>query len=35
MCSILAHDKQQHLYEYEESIIGDRPTPKNATTESL
>ena len=27
MCYIIAHDKQQTLYEDEESIIGDRPIP--------
>ena len=29
MCSIIKHDKQKPLYEYEESSIGDRPIPKN------
>ena len=32
MCSIIAHDKKQPLYEDEESSIGDRPIPKNTTT---
>ena len=32
MCSIIAHDKQQPLYEDEESSIGYIPIPKNATT---
>ena len=27
--------KQQHAYEDEESIIGDRLIPKHATTEAL
>ena len=35
VCSIIAHDKKQTSYEDEEIIIGDRQTPKNATTESL
>ena len=32
MCSIIAQDKKQPLYEDEESSIGDGPIPKNATT---
>ena len=35
MCSIVAHDKKQFAYEYEEISIGDRPIPKNITTEAL
>ena len=35
MCPIVAHDKKQPSYEDEESNIGDRPIPKNSTTESL
>ena len=35
MCSIIAHDKQQHLYEDEERIIVYRPIPKNPKTEAL
>ena len=35
VCSIVAHDKQQLLYWYEEISIGYSPIPKNATTESL
>ena len=33
--SILAHDKKESSYEGEESSIGDRPIPKNATAEAL
>ena len=35
MCYIVVHDKKQPSYEDEESSIGDRPNPKNATTEAL
>ena len=35
MCSIIAHDKQQPSYEYEEISIRDRPITKNKTTEAL
>ena len=35
MCYIISHDKKQSLYEDEEIVIGDRPIPNNATTESL
>ena len=35
MCSIVAHDKKQPSYEYEEISNWDRPIPKNTTTESL
>ena len=35
MCSIIAHDKKQPLYEDKENSIGDIPIPKNATTEAL
>ena len=34
MCAIVAHDFKTS-YEYEESSIGDRPIPKNTTTEAL
>ena len=32
MCSIVAHDKKQPSYSYEEISIGDRIIPKNSTT---
>ena len=35
MCSLVAHDKIKTAYEYDESSIGDRSIPKNATTEAL
>ena len=35
MCYLVAHDKKQPAYKYEEVIIGDRLIPKNATTEAL
>ena len=35
MCSIVAHDKKQPAYEYDEKIIGDRLMPKNMTIEGL
>ena len=35
MCSLFAHIKIQSSYEDDESSIGDRSIPKNATTESL
>ena len=35
MYSIIAHNKQQPLYQGEERSIGDRPISKNATTEAL
>ena len=35
MCYIIAHDKKQTSYEYEESSIGYRPILKNKTTEEL
>ena len=35
MCSLVAYDKIQPDYEYDESSIGDRSIPKNATTKSL
>ena len=35
MCSLVAHDKKQPAYEYEESSIVYRLIPKNATTEAL
>ena len=35
MCSLVAHDKLQLDYEDDESSIGDRPIPDNATTKSL
>ena len=35
ICSLVAHDKIQPYYEDDEISIGDRPIPKNVTTESL
>ena len=35
MCSLVAHDKKVPAYEDDESSIGDRPIPKNVTTEAL
>ena len=35
MCSLVAHDKIQPAYEDDESSIGDRSIPKNATTKLL
>ena len=35
MCSIIAHNKQQPLYDDDEISIGVRPIPKNSTTEAL
>ena len=35
MCSIIAHNKQQHTYADDESSGGGIPIPKNTTTESL
>ena len=35
MSSLVAHDKIQSNYEYDEIIIGDRSIPKDATTKSL
>ena len=32
MCSIIAHDKQQPLYNDDESSITGLPIPKNVTT---
>ena len=32
---LVAHDKKQLAYEYEESVIGDRIIPKHVTTEAL
>ena len=32
MCSIVAHDKKQPTYEYDESSIGDMLIPKHVTT---
>ena len=29
MCSIIAHDKKEPSYEYEERSIGNKPIPKN------
>ena len=34
-CSLFAHDKLQPDYKYDESSIGDRSIPDNATTKSL
>ena len=35
MCSLVANDKIQPSYEYDESSIGDRSIPKDATTKEL
>ena len=35
MCSIVAYDKKQPAYEYDEKIIGDRLMPKHMTIEGL
>ena len=35
MCYLVAHDKIKPNDEYDESSIGYRPIPKNATTEAL
>ena len=35
MCYLVAHDKIQPDYEDDESSIGDRSIPKNATTKAL
>ena len=35
MCSLVAHDKIQPAHEDDESSIGYRPIPKNATTKAL
>ena len=35
MCSLVAHDKMQPNYEYDESSLGDRSIPKDATTKLL
>ena len=35
MCFIIAHDKQQLSYEYEDIIIGNISIPNNTTTEEL
>ena len=35
MCYLFAYDKIQPAYEYDESSIGDRSIPKNATTKTL
>ena len=35
MCFIVAHDKKQTSYGYEEISIGDKPIPKTSTTEAL
>ena len=34
LCYLVAYDKKQPAYEYEESIIGDKLIPKVMTTES-
>ena len=31
LCYLVAHDREKHAYEYEESIIGDRLLPKHVT----
>ena len=35
MCSLVARDKKQPSYEDDESSLGDRLEPNNATTEPL
>ena len=35
MCYIVAHDRKQPAYEYEEISIGNRLITKHVTTESL
>ena len=35
ICYLVAHDKIQPAYEYDESSIGDRSIPKDATTKAL
>ena len=35
MCSLVAHDKIQPYYKYDESSIGDRSIPKDATAKSF
>ena len=35
MCSLVAHDKIQPAYEYDEISIGDRSIPKDSTTKAL
>ena len=35
MCSLVAHDKRQPVYEDDESSIGDRLIPTHVTTEAL
>ena len=35
MCSLVAHDKIQPNYKYDESSIGDRSIPKDAITKAL
>ena len=35
MCSLVAHNKLQLDYKYDEIIIGDRSIPDNATTKAL
>ena len=35
MCFLVAHDKMQQNYEDDESSLGDRSIPKDATTKAL
>ena len=35
LCSLVAHDKKQLTYEYNEIIIGDRLMTEHVTTETL
>ena len=35
MCSLVAHDRNLPVYEYDESIIGDRLITKHVITEAL
>ena len=35
MCSLVAHDKIQPDYEYDESSLGDSSIPKDSTTKAL
>ena len=35
MCYLVAHDRLQLYYKYDESIIGDREIPNDATIKAL
>ena len=35
MCSLVAHDRLEPYYKYDESSIGDRAIPNNATVKEL